>query len=79
MTSRSDIDLTRAAASSIASGMPSRRVQIDASVGAVSSVTAKVATCSRARSRNRRADSYCSSSPAVTARVESGIDSGGTR
>ena len=48
---------TRAAASSSASGMPSSRRQISATVAALASVSSNSDDATRARSRNRRTDS----------------------
>ena len=57
--------LLRAAASSIASGSPSRRVQISATSGAVTSVTAKSGCTSRARSTNNATAAYAVSGGGV--------------
>jgi hypothetical protein len=54
-----DSTRTRAAASSTASGMPSRSSQIRATWGALSAVTAKFGRTFPARSVNRRTASEC--------------------
>ena len=61
----------RAAASSRASGMPSRRWQIWAMAGALASLTAKEGRARCARSTNRTTASYCDS--AGTSRPPSGL------
>jgi hypothetical protein len=53
-----DIAFTRAAASSIASGMPSSRTQSCATAGALWLVTANDGTAAMARSMNSRTASY---------------------
>ena len=55
----------RAAASSIASGRPSRRTQISATAGAFAFVTAKSALTARARSMKSATASYCESDAIV--------------
>ncbi len=55
----------RAAASSIASGKPSRRTQISATAGAFSFVTAKSDLTADARSTNSATASYCDRASSV--------------
>ena len=69
---------TRAAASSIASGMPSRRRQISATPGALRSVSAKPGKTAEARSMNRRTASFSASAEPGRA-SSSGTPSDGTR
>ncbi len=78
---------TRAAASSIASGSPSSRRQISATVPALSAVTAKVGKTARARSVNNRPASDRSTSwlgtwpswrPDIVPLSAGGSESGGT-
>ena len=70
--------LARAAASSIASGRPSRRTQISATAGRVRVVTAKSALTARARSTKSATASYCDSDVNSGRRAGSGRPSGGT-
>ena len=69
---------TRAAASSMANGMPSSRRHTPAIAVAFSGVSAKPDALLRPRSMNSRTDSYPSSSPTVGGRPGSGAESGGT-
>ncbi len=69
---------TRAAASSIASAMPSRRMQIAATTGAVSLVTTKFGRARTARSMNKRTASKVFND-AAAASSRCGRLSGGTR
>ena len=68
----------RAAASSIASGRPSRRTQISATAGAFSFVTSKPGRTARARSMNSATASYCESCDSDGRLAGSGRPSGGT-
>ena len=68
----------RAAASSIASGSPSRRTQISATAGAFSLVTSKPGFTARARSMNSATASYCDSCASDGRLAGSGRSSGGT-
>ena len=68
----------RAAASSIASGRPSRRRQISATAAAFSSVSAKSGRTSMARWTKRATAGYTESSSAGSRRPASGTGSGGT-
>ena len=71
---------TRAAASSIASGMPSSRWQTCATAGAFAAVTAKAGWLSAARSTNSRTASYCVQALQRRAGCSgSGSESDGTR
>ena len=69
---------TLAAASSMASGMPSSLVQISPMARAFWAVNAKEGSWPRARARNSRADSELSSSSTVGERSGSGALRGGT-
>ena len=68
----------RAAASSIASGRPSRRTQISATAGAFSFVTSNPGFTARARSMNSATASYCESCDSEGRLAGSGRPSGGT-
>ena len=70
---------TRAAASSIASGIPSRSEQIWATAGALSLVTAKFDRAFIARSMNSLTASYCDSDSTGSRAGSSGSASAGTR
>ena len=63
---------TRAAASSMARGIPSRRWQMAATAGALSLVMAKFGRAARARSLNRRTASEASRDPMSTGPCSSG-------
>jgi hypothetical protein len=67
---------TRAPASSIASGSPSRRTQISATAGAFSLVTSKSARTDCARSMNSATASYCETASCEAPGI--GRASGGT-
>src|SRR5215218_2467891 len=69
---------TLAAASSMASGIPSSLLHTSATACALPGVKAKEGSRLRARARNRRADSDLSSSSTVGERCGSGVLSGGT-
>ena len=67
-----DSSLTRAAASSIASGMPCSRAAIAATAGAFSLVTANVGRTAFARSMNSRTAAYCPTAAASMPRAPAG-------
>ena len=82
-TSRSRIasggsSLTRAAASSMASGRPSSRRTIWATAAAFRSSTAKPGTAAAARSANSRTDSHAATDSGVVSASSCGTASGGT-
>ncbi len=69
---------TRAAASSSASGMPSRRRQISETAGAFCSVRRNAGCAATARSTKRRTASYCVSAVSVIFASRAGTASDGT-
>ena len=71
-----DRRLLRAAASSIASGTPSRRRQISPTDGAFASVSSNPGSIARARATNTDTESFCSSSSSP--RPARGVSRGGT-
>ena len=70
--------MTRAAASSMASGSPSSLRAMAATAGAFSSSRVNPGTAAAARSANRRTDSQAASNAAVGRSSSSGTASGGT-
>ena len=70
-----DRSLIRAAASSMASGMPWSRAQMAATAGAFSLVTVKPGLTATARSMNRRTAAYCSIAAGSTMRDSPGMAS----
>lgn len=73
-----DIERMHPAASSMASGMPSRRQHVSAVADAFCGVTTKCGRSRRARSANSRADSCASSTSRRMGRCGSGTDGEGT-
>ena len=72
MISASDIDFSRAAASSMASGMPSSRVSSVAKAAGSCCSGANEGTCARARSTNMRTAADCSTSCGAASCLGSG-------